>query len=154
MHDDRNVIVHILVDITQKKRRQDTHSTESNTGQIYQPIALYKSLLSRFHYNIIGSSISFYTWDVVQLLNEGGSCKDDSLSNICDVRYVQFEGHGGAYMLCQTGNKMLNEYVVVDRIADTAANDPNGQSKSRDCAYEVLFILSGHKHKGDPSKSI
>lgn len=154
MHHDSNVIVHILVYIIQKQCRQDTHSPERNTDQINSPIALCKSLLSRFHYNIKGSLISLYTWDAVQPLDEGGSCKDDSLANICAVGYVQLKGHGGAYVLCQAGNKMLNEYVVVDSVTDTAANNTNGQSKGRDCAYKVLFKLSDYKHTGEFSGGI
>lgn len=57
-------------------------------------------------------------------------------------------------MLCQAGNKMLNEYVVVDSVTDTAANDTNGQSKGRDCAYKVLFKLSDYKHTGVLSEGI
>lgn len=49
---------------------------------------------------------------------------------------------------------MLNEYVVVDCVADTAANDTNGQSKGRNCAYKILFKLSDHKHAGGLSESI
>lgn len=154
VHDDRNMIVHILMYIIQKQCRQDTHSPKQNTDQINSPIALCISLLSRFHYNIKGSLISFYTWDAVQLLNEGGSCKEDSLANICAVGYVQLEGHDGAHVLCQAENKMLNEYVEVDSVTDTAADNANGQSKGRDRAYKVLFKLSDYKLTGDFSEGI
>lgn len=48
---------------------------------------------------------------------------------------------------------MLNEYVIVDCVADTAANHTNSQSKGRDCAYKVLYKLSD-KHFGDSSQSV
>lgn len=79
----------------------------------------------------------------LDLLQQGGP---GQLNGFGDLRHggdVELEDHGAADVVLGVGDEFVEEDVVVDGVADRAADDADGKGQGCDCGDEVVGADDG-----------
>jgi hypothetical protein len=137
MHNNGNMIIHILPNIPQKASGKNTNTPKRNARKINILITSSIGLLSRQHNQIIRGLIPSYTGDRVQQRQQAGACVFDCSADICFVCDAELV-HGTADHLRGVGDEFVNEDVVVDAVADRTADHTDGECECCDGGDEVV----------------
>lgn len=132
------MVIHVLSNITQEARRDNTNGSKSNAGKIHILIASSIGLLSDENDQIIGRLIACNTGNLVQQRQQAGTRKFDGHTDVCFVSDAELVDHGTADHLRGVGNEFVDEDVVVDAISYRAADHANGKGESSDGSDEVV----------------
>lgn len=118
MHNNSNMIIHILGNITQKASREDRHPTEPNTRIINPLVALRIRDPPGRHNSIIRSLVPRNPGDLAEAVEQRGAGELDCFGDergICDVELGAREL---ADVVFCVGLELGDEDVVVDCVAD------------------------------------
>ena len=132
------MIIHILIDIAQKARRNNTHPAKRNADQVHPPVALRICNLPRFHDNLPRRVIARDTGYQLDFFEEGGASEGDGGFNGFWAGDAEFKLHGAADVVDGVGDEFGDEDVVIGRVADGATNDADGKGECCDGRDEVL----------------
>ena len=136
-NDHSDMIIHVLIDIPQKARCNDTHSSCRNTRQVHILIALRVCNLSGSHDDLICRVVASDPRNRLELLDEGGASEDDSFFDEAGVSYAN-GNHSSADVFDCVGDEFADKDVVVCAITDRAAYNADGEGQSRDGGNEVV----------------
>ena len=90
------MIIHVLVDIAQEARSDDTHRAKRNADQLHPPGALRKRNLARSDDNLVRRLVARDAGDQSDFVEEGGAGEGDDLGDGFGVRDAELEFHGAA----------------------------------------------------------
>lgn len=144
------MVIHVLVNIPQEAARNNANHPESNTSQINPSVALCKRHLASLYHGLVCERFTLDAWELIEFLEQGGTCQLNGLSNHWDARDVEFGDHDAPDIVLCVRDEFVDEDVIVDRVANGAAYDP-------DCEREGLVNIEisfagltntsdGHKH--------
>ena len=132
------MIVHVLVNISQKARRNDAHPAKRNADQVHPPVTLGEGDLPRSHDDLPRRVVARDAGYQLDFLEEGGASEGDGRFDGLGVGDAEFELHGAADVVDGVGGEFGDEDVVVGCVSDGAADDADGESQGRDGCDEVL----------------
>ena len=138
LHDNGHMVIHVLVNITQKARRNDAHPAKGNANQVHPPVALRKGNLPRSDDDLPSRVIAGDARYQPEFFEEGGAGEDDGRFDGFGVRDAEFELHGAADVVDGVGGEFGDEDVVVGCVPDRAADHANGEGEGCDSCDEVL----------------
>lgn len=143
LHDNRHMVIHVLVNIPQKARRNDTHTTECNACQVHILVTLGVCQLTRRNHHIVRGLVASNARDRLQLRQQARGRECDGVADVSGVCNAELELHGATDVLDCVGDEFLDEDIVIGGIADSAADDANGESKRSDSGNEVVGADDG-----------
>ena len=152
LHNNRHMIIHVLIDIAQKARRNNTHPAKRKADQVHPPVALRIRNLAGSHDNLPRCVIARDTGYQLYFFEEGGTGEGDGGLNGFWAGDAEFELHGAADVVDGVGDEFGDEDVVIGRVADGATNDADGKGECCDGRDEVLRGVSGVEHGGGMCK--
>lgn len=129
MHNNGNIVIHIIPNILQEQRSDDTDSAEPDTSVVHPLVALRVGDLPRCDDCVVGSFVACDTGDVADFVEEGGACELDGFGDVGWVGDVEFCEHDSADVVRCAGNEFGDEDIVVDCVADAAADDADGEGE-------------------------
>ena len=132
------MVIHILVNIAQKARRNDTDSPKRNTRQVHPLVALSKRNLTRCNHHGVCGVITLDARDELEILEQRGSGELDGFADVGRVFDTELERHGAADVVFGVGDEFVDEDVVVGGVTDGATNDTDGEGESCDGGDEIL----------------
>jgi len=121
------MIIHESVNVTQETRRNNTHTPESQTGQINVLVTLRVRYLPSSNHRLVRRLILANTGNHAELFEEGSPCNGDGFANVGRVCNVEFQRHGAADVVDGVGDEFADEDIVIDAVADAAADDADGE---------------------------
>ena len=133
------MIIHVLIDIPQKTRRDHAHAAKRKTDQVHPPVALRVRNLAGSHDNLPRGVVACDAGDHFDVFEEGGAGEGDGGRDGFGVRDAEFELHGAADVVYGVGDEFGDEHVVVGGVADGAADDAHGEGDGCDGGDEVLM---------------
>jgi len=139
------MVIHKRVNITEETGRDDTYTSESETGEVDIFVALGVGNLAGSDNHLVCCLVSPNTGNHPELLKEGSPSKDNGFANVGFVRDVEFEGHGPTDVVDGVGDEFVDEDIVVDTVTDTATNHTNGESQGCNGGDEILRCMSEDK---------
>ena len=148
MHDNRNMIIHILVNISKEDTGNDGDASKGNTGQIDILVALSIGNLASNHDHLIGGIVPSNAGDRLEEWQKTGRSIFDGVGNISDVGDVQFCHHEAANVFSGIWDKFVDEDVEIDGVSDAAANDTDRQGKGSDSRNDVVGADDGGNDRG------
>lgn len=113
MHDNRNMIIHILADIARKASRDDTDDPEGNTRIINVLVALRIRHLARLDDDLVGGLVVADAGDLPETVEHRRARQHDGLGDVGDVRDAELADHGTANVVFRPGDKLVEEDVVL-----------------------------------------
>lgn len=96
MHNNRDMIVHVLIDIAQETSRDDAHAAERDTNQIHPMIRLGESGLAGMDDDGVRGRVAGDARDGGEFGDERGAGQEDGFFDVGRVGDAEFEGHGAA----------------------------------------------------------
>jgi len=66
VHDDSHMVVHVLRDIAQEARSEDTHGTERDRDVVYPFVRLRVGQLASIHDHLVGAWDVFDAWELFE----------------------------------------------------------------------------------------
>jgi len=121
------MIIHILPNIAQEARRNNTHTAKSNACKIHILVTGSIRLLAHENNQVICSLVASDAWNLIQQWEQTCACELDRHADVCLVGDAELVDHGPADHLGGGGNELVDEDVVVDAITDGTANDTDGE---------------------------
>ena len=134
------MIVHKWPDIPHEHRRDDAQHAERDTHQIHVPVALRVRHLPGSHHDLVRHLVPRDARNLAEVGKESRICDADGGPDERGVGDAQFEGHGAADVIDGVFGELLRKDAVVDREADDATEDTDGEGEGRDCGDEVLWV--------------
>ncbi len=132
------MIIHKLIDIPQKERRNDGDGAESDTYKVDVSVRLRKSNLPRPHYDFPRRHIARYAGKEFDFFEQRCAGEDNGLFDNRSVGDSEFERHRSANVVDCVGSEFGYEDVVVGRVADAAADYADGEGERGDGGDEVV----------------
>jgi hypothetical protein len=121
MHNNRNMVIHVRPNIPQKARRNDTHHSKRNTRIINPFVALRVRYLARRNNSLV-RSVAVDAGDFPQLRQQRGAGELDGLGDEGFVSDMEIAQHDAADVMLGVDDEFRDEDVVVDAVADGAAD--------------------------------
>lgn len=143
MHDDSNVIVHVLGDIAQEASGDNGNGAKGNGGEINILVTLGKGHLAGRDDNLVRRLVFPDAGDESQALEQAGAGQLDGFGDVGDVFDAELVHHGAADVVFGVGDEFVDEDVVIDRVADDAADDADGEGEGGDGGDEVVRADDG-----------
>ena len=138
LHDDRYVIVHVLVDIAQEARRDHAHPAKRDADQIHPPVALRIRNLPRRHDDLPRRVVARDTGYQPEVFEQGGAGEGDGGFDGFGAGDAEFELHRAANVVDGVGDEFGDEHVVVGCVADGATDDADGEGDGCHGCDEIL----------------
>jgi len=138
VHHNRNVIVHILIDIPYKARRHDTEDPECNANIIHPLVALCKADTTRSEDDFICCVIASDSRDMLQFFDQGDASQFNGVFDKSLIGDAELEFHGTADVVGSIGLEFVGEDIVVDSVADRATDDADGEGEGGNSRDEVV----------------
>ena len=147
LHDNRDVVVHVLVDVSEEAGCNDGDTTEGDRYKIDVLVRLGVGDLARGDDHVVGLLAAGDSGDEFEVVEQGSGGQFDGFGDKADVGDAEFKDHGATDVLDGVGLELLGEDVVVDGVADGAADDADGQSQSGHGGDQVIRADDG-SHDG------
>jgi hypothetical protein len=138
VNDNRDMIIHILLDTSQATGGQNRHAAKGNTDVVDILVTLGVRDLARGNDHLVGGLVAGDAGDDFQLVKQG---RHGQLNGVDDVRYVrdvEFGHHQPADVVRGIGDEFLDEDVEVDCVADGAADHADREGQSGYGGDEIL----------------
>lgn len=123
------MVIHVLTDAAQETSRENRNTTKRNTDVVNPLVTLSIRKLARSHNGIVRSLASSDSRNSLQLFQQRSTGELDSFADVGRIGDVQLRAHHATNEVFRVGNELGNENVIVDRVADAAADDANGERK-------------------------
>jgi hypothetical protein len=138
MHDNRNMIIHILPNIPQEASRKNTNRSKCNARKVHIPITRSISLLAHQDNKIISRLVPRNARNRLQQRQQASTRILDRSSDVSLICNTELIDHGTTDHLCGVGDELVDEDVVVDAITDGAADHADGEGEGCDGSDEVV----------------
>ena len=142
VHDNGHMIVHVLVNVSQKKRRNDTHPPKRNADQVHILVARRVRRLPGGNHDLARRFVVADARDGPQFREQRGAGQGDCSPNQLCIFHPEFHRHSSSNVFHGVGDEFVNEDVIIHGITDAAADDSDGQSQCRNGRDEVLLHTS------------
>src|ERR1700728_3919309 len=144
------MVVHVLVNVSQKASCYDTHGPKRNTRKVHIFVALRICELTRRNHHLVRGVVASNAGDLFQAIQQTGTSKFDGIGDICLICDAEFEQHGAADVLDSIWHEFLDKDIVVGRVADSTTDDADRQRESGNGGDEVVGADdSGHDRGWD-----
>jgi hypothetical protein len=127
MHHNSNMLIHILLNTPQPARGQNRHPAKSNTHIINPLVTLRIRNLPSLDNGFVSGLVACDSGDLSQPFQQGGPRQLDGVGDVGHVGDVQVLEHDAADVVFGVGEEFVEENVVVDGVADAAADDADGE---------------------------
>ena len=138
MHDHRNMVIHVLTDAAQETSRQNRNTTKRDTDVVHPLVTLSIRQLARSHNGIVRGLATRDSRNGLQFFQQRRAGEFDGFADVGRIGDVELRDHHAANEVFRVGDELGNEDVVVDRVADAAPDDADGERERRDCRDEIL----------------
>lgn len=142
------MIIHILIDIPQKARRDNRHRPKRNTRIIHILIGLCIRQLPGPHHHLVRRLIPRDAGYLPQTLDQACPRQRDRLLDIRLILDPEFHQHRATDVFGGGGDEFPDEDVVVGGVADGAADDADGECEGRDGGDQVVGADDGGNDGG------
>ena len=137
------MVVHVLVDVAEEAGRDNGDAAESDRDKIHVLVRLGVGNLAGRDDHLVCLLAAGDAGDEFEVVEQGSGGEFDCFGDEADVRDAEFEHHSAADILDGVRLELLCEDVVVDGVADSAADDADGQSQSGHGGDEVIGADDG-----------
>lgn len=149
MHDNSDMIIHVLVDVAQKDTRQDGDAAERNTGQVNVLVTLGVCDLAGQHDHLVRGLVTGDSRDLFDPVEETCCGELDGLGNVGGVCDAQLQRHGAADVLDGVRGELVDKHIIVHGVANAPANDTDRERQRRDRGDDVVGADDGrHDTRG------
>lgn len=150
MHDNRDVVIHVLVNVSEEDTGNDRNASKGNTSQIHILVAFSIGNLARNHDHLICGIVSSNAGNRLEEWQKTGAGILNGLGDIGDIGDVELCHHRAANVFGGIGDKFVDEDVEIDGVSDAAANDTDRQGEGRHGRNDVVGADDGgHDRRWD-----
>lgn len=139
VHDNGNVIIHILINIPQETRRNDADPPKGNADQVNILVARCVRRLPCRNDDLASGFIITDGGDGLEFIKQCGPGQLNRGFDVLGILHTEFDRHGATDIFDRVRYKFVDEDVVIDRIPDTAADDSNGKRQGRNSSDQILL---------------
>lgn len=132
------MVSHILLDITQEASSHNRDTAERNANIVHPLVSFSVCELAGLYNHLVCSLIASNARDVADLVQQRGTGQFDYFANQLDIGDVELLHHYSTNVVCCLGNKLGDEDVVVDGVANAAAYYANREGECRDSGNKIL----------------
>lgn len=139
LHYNSDMVIHVLGDVPQEASSDDADASKCDAHVVYPLVSLCVRDLASENDCLVRTRNVF---DAFDLFNSWQQRRTRELDDFSDKRRrgdVKLGNHGSAYVVLGQRDKLGNEDVIVDAVADAASDNTNGESESCDCGDEVVW---------------
>ena len=143
------MIIHVLIDVAQKARCNDTYHPKRDASQIDIVVALRVGHPARIDDHLIRRLVASNPGNLANALDERYGSKLDGVGDGAQIRDVELRGHDAADVGLRVGDEFRDEDIEVDGVADCAADDADRERQRRDGSDQVVRADDrGHDGRG------
>lgn len=142
MHDDSNVIVHVLANVTQEHTCNDRNSTECDTYVVYIWICICETLLARYDDVVPDREIAIDTRHVLNFVDKTCASELSNFSDDGDIKDIMSETCEGDFE-GELGNEFIQENVVIGGVSNGASDDTNGEREGCNGCDQIVWADNG-----------
>ena len=132
------MIIHVLGNIPQKARGNDTHAPKRNTRKIHILVALRIRQLARLHHHLIGHLAARNARNHLQVLQQTRASDFDGFGDVGEVVDPEVEQHSTADVFFGVGDEFADKDVVVGCVPNDTADDANSEGEGRDGGDQIV----------------
>ena len=132
------MIVHELVDVAQETRGDDADGAKRDTGQVHVLVAFGVGHLAGVHDHRVRRLVPRDAGDQHEIVQQRGAGEGDGFGDVAGVGDAELEFHRAADVVDGVGHELADEDVVVDGVADGAADDTDGEGESGNGGNQIL----------------
>lgn len=134
------MVCHVLGDIAQETGCQDGDHSKRNTNIIYPLVGFSICKLTRTDDHLICGLVPSNARNQLDFIQQRSTGKLNDPLNSLRIGDVEFRDHDTPNIMRCRRNKLGDEDVVVDRVANPTTNDTNRQGQRRNGGNKVLYI--------------
>lgn len=133
------MVIHVLVQVRQEQARNDRHRPKPDTRQVHILITLCIRHPARGHHHLVRCLVVPNAGDEFEFLEERRTGQTDCFFDEVWVGNVKVDGHCATDVVDSVGYELGDEDVVVDCVADGAADYADGEGECGDGGDQVVW---------------